>query len=125
MFLFDRDKYIGETKTVTVNPKGWNGPLDVEYGIAQANPLDTMSSIVWHVVGTRHYFVIYEYQFTKYAKDGFASHFTKALERFREDYLSWWEDSQYDGCDWRDDYQREFCKYIKGRETNKNHKRRY
>ena len=85
MFLFNHNDYIGETKTVTINPKGWNGPLDIEYGVAQANQFDTMSSIVWHVVGTRHYFSIYEPYMAKYAKSGYAAHFTEVLENFRED----------------------------------------
>ena len=125
MFLFNHNDYIGETKTVTINPKGWNGPLDIEYGVAQANQFDTMSSIVWHVVGTRHYFSIYEPYMAKYAKSGYAAHFTEVLENFREDYLSWWEQAEYDGCEWRDEYKREFGAYIKGRETDQHNRRRY
>lgn len=125
MFLFNHNDYIGETKTVTVNPKGWNGPLEVEYGVAQANVFDTMSSIVWHVVGTKHYFAMYEPYMVKYAKSGYAAHFTDVLERFREDYLSWWEQAEYDGCEWRDDYRREFGSYIKGREADKDNRRKY
>ena len=125
MFLFDHSEYIGDTKKVTVNPKGWDGPFEVEYGVAQASPLDTMSSIVWHIVGTKHHFSIYEPYMTKYAKSGYAAHFTEVLEKFREDYLSWWELAEYDGCEWRDGYKKDLGRLIKGREADKNNRSRY
>ena len=38
--VYDFSNCIGEVMTVEVNPKGWRGPLIIEYGIAQHEKYD-------------------------------------------------------------------------------------
>lgn len=123
MYEFDPKLYIGETKRLTISPNGWINPIEIEYGVAHAKQFDTMNSIVWHVVGTKHYFSIYEPYMASYAKEGYAAHFKKVLESFRQDYLLWQEDEYYQGCAWADEYRKEFARFIKPREGSNNKRR--
>lgn len=118
MFVFDFNKCLGERKKVSVNPEGWRGPIQVEYGLAQVNKFHTHVSVVWRVVGTKHTFTEYETTINKYSQSNYAEHFKKTLEGFRDDYLSWWEDQRYEGCDWREEYRQEFGKLIKPNSDN-------
>jgi alpha-galactosidase/6-phospho-beta-glucosidase family protein len=111
-FIFDFDKCIAGIKKVTVSPKGWNSPITIEYGVAQANKYDTASSVVWRVSGTTHTFTIYELYINQISKSNYENHFTEVLERFREDYLSWFEDDKYNGCEWKDEYEKQYSKFI-------------
>ena len=119
MFEFDFKKCITDIKQVTISPKGWNGPIVIEYGLAQVNQFDTHTSVVWRVMGTTHTFHIYEPQINKYSHSNYAKHFTEILENFREDYLSWWKDPKYDGCEWREGYLRQYGKLISKNTDNR------
>ena len=57
--IYDFSNCIGEVMTVEGNPKGWSGPLIIEYGIAQHAKYDTQVSVVWRIKGTSHTFSIY------------------------------------------------------------------
>lgn len=116
-FVFDFNKCI-KIKKVSVNPRGWRGPIEIEYGLAQVNRFDTFTSIVWRIVGTSHTFTEYEPVINKYAKSNYAEHFTKTLEGFRDDYLSWWEDKRYKDCEWKNEYREQFGKLIIKDENN-------
>ena len=59
-FSFDFNLANGELHTVEVSPKGWRGPITIEYIVAQAHPYDTMASVVWRIKGTEHCFTIVE-----------------------------------------------------------------
>lgn len=118
MFIFDFSKCLSGISRVSVDPSGWRGPLVIEYGLAQVGKYDTHVSVVWRVAGTRHTFAEYESTLTKYSKSNYAKHFKETLEGFRDDYLSWWEDERYDGCEWRDEYKEEFGRFIKERDTD-------
>jgi len=111
-FVFDLNNAISEIYTVQVNPKGWKSPLTVEYGIAQANKYDTTLSVVWRVKGTNHCFSIGEQRLNVISNGHYKEHFEKALEGFRQDYLSWFTDEMYEGCQWRDEYKQQFDRLI-------------
>ena len=111
-FIFDFKNAIGEIQSVEVNPKGWVSPLVVEYIVAQAHPYDVMRSVVWRVKGTEHCFTIEEQRINIISDGNYKEHFKKALEGFRKDYLSWFTDKQYDGCEWKYEYERQFGRFI-------------
>lgn len=111
--LYDFKNCIGPVKEVTINPKGWNGPITIEYGVAQNNEHDPMLSIVWRIKGTTHVFSIYERRLNVISHSKYDIHFTEALERFREDYLSWFTDDSYKNAEWKYEYQKQYGKLIK------------
>jgi hypothetical protein len=111
-FNFDFSLAQGDMHTAEISPKGWNGPLTIEYIVAQAHKFDTMVSVVWRVKGVDHCFTIPEQRINQLSHGNYAEHFTKALEAFRLDYLSWFRDEQYKDCQWKYDYQRIFGKHI-------------
>ncbi len=112
-FNFDFNNRLTEIKTVTINPKGWFGPIDIEYCAAQARIYDTLVSICWRVKNTSHTFTVFEHQINKFSNGDYAKHFTETLESFREDYLSWWSLPKYEGCQWRDEYRLQYGNLIK------------
>ena len=62
-FSFDFGLANGELHTVEVSPKGWRGPITIEYIVAQAHQYDTMASVVWRIKGTEGkygQYIIYE-----------------------------------------------------------------
>lgn len=111
-YNFDFNKGLSDIKTIEIYPNGWRGPIVVEYCSAQARPYDTMISVCWRVKGTTHTFTIYENRLNKISNGDYAKHFKETLELFREDYLSWFTDEKYNRCEWRDEYKREFERYI-------------
>lgn len=119
--IYDFSNCIGEVMTVDVNPKGWKGPLIIEYGIAQHAKFDTQASIVWRIKGTSHTFSIYERRLNVFSNGNYKKHFEEVLENFREDYLSWFEDPAYDKVQWKYEYQSQFGNLIipNGRGDNK------
>ena len=119
-FVFDLNNAISEIYTVQVSPKGWRSPLTIEYGIAQANKYDTTLSVVWRVKGTEHCFSIGEQRLNVISHGHYKEHFEKALEGFREDYLSWFQSEEYDGCQWRDEYKKQFDRLIIGEQDKDN-----
>ena len=120
--IYDFKNCIGDVKEVTVNPKGWSGPITIEYGVAQHNAHDPMLSVVWRIKGTGHTFSIYERRLNVISHSNYEAHFTEALENFREDYLSWFEDDAYRDVSWKYDYQKEYGKYILPRDESDNNK---
>lgn len=112
-FKFNFDNCYGAVKEVKVRPNGWKRELTIEYGPAQAHTFDPLGSVVWRIKGTTHTFSIYEKELNERIKDGdYAAHFKEVLEGFRKDYLSWWKDKRYEGCEWRDEYKAEYGNLI-------------
>ncbi len=119
--IFDFSKCITEIKTVEIQPKGWIGPLVIEYGEAQVNKYDPMLSVVWRVQGTTHTFTIYERRLNMISHANYKAHFTEALENFREDYLSWFEQEGWEETPWVKEYQQQYGRLILPKDTdNKN-----
>lgn len=110
--LFDFSNCVGDVSTVEVNPKGWRGPLTIEYGLAQNNKYDTQSSIVWRIKGTSHTFTIYERRLNVFSHGNYKQHFEEVLQNFREDYLSWFREPEYEGVQWKYEYQSQFGRLI-------------
>ena len=110
--IYNFENCIGDIKEVKINPKGWINPITIEYGINQHNVHDPMLSIVWRVKGTTHTFSIYERRLNVISHSNYEAHFTEALEKFREDYLSWFEDEDYRDVEWKYDYEKQYGKYI-------------
>jgi hypothetical protein len=110
--LFDFSNCIGDVSTVEVNPKGWRGPLTIEYGLAQNNKYDTQASIVWRIKGTSHTFTIYERRLNVFSNGNYKQHFEEVLQNFREDYLSWFRNPEYEEVQWKYEYQSQFGRYI-------------
>ena len=110
--IYDFKNCIGEIKETKINPKGWINPIIIEYGVAQHNPHDPMLSIVWRIKGTTHTFSIYENRLNVISHSNYEAHFTEALEKFREDYLSWFEEYEYKNVSWKDQYKEQYGKYI-------------
>ena len=112
-FIFDFKNCVEETpNTIVVTPRGWRGPVTVEYAHAQAHEYDTQCSIVWRVKGTTHTFTIYEQKLNVISKGDYGKHFKEALEGFREDYLTWFTSEEYRGAVWKEEYKRQFGRFI-------------
>lgn len=112
-FTFDFNLAQGDKHTVEVSPNGWNGPVTIEYIVAQAHQYDTMVSIVWRIKGTQHCFTIPEQRLNQLSHgNNYKEHFQKALEAFRLDYLSWFREDEYKDCQWKYEYQQQFGKFI-------------
>ena len=105
---FDFSKCEGEIKEINVEPKGWRTPLVVEYGLAQVSPYDTQVSVVWRVKGTTHTFTIYEKRLNVISNANYKKHFEEALSNFRLEYLSWFEDSEFEKVEWKYEYKRQY-----------------
>lgn len=113
-FIFDFTPIPKEDLyTVDIRPNGWVSPITIEYTVAQVNMYDTMISVVWRVKGTTHCFTIPEQRLNHISHGDYAKHFTKALEAFRTDYLSWFSDDEYKDCTWKEDYRKQFGRFIK------------
>jgi hypothetical protein len=119
-YIFDFNKCINGVKTIDVNPKGWRGPLTIEYGVAQNSKYDTQVSVVWRIKGTSHTFTIYERRLNVISHANYKKHFEEALEGFREDYLSWFKDKEYDGVDWKYEYKSQYGDLIISEECENN-----
>jgi hypothetical protein len=115
---FDFSNCISEIKTVEINPKGWRGPITIEYSEAQVSKYDPMLSVVWRVQGTRHTFTIYERRLNVISHANYKAHFTEALENFREDYLSWFETPGWEQTPWVKEYQQQYGRFILPKSTN-------
>ena len=111
-FVYDFSSAISDVYTVDVEPKGWKGKVTVEYVIAQAHKYDTVLSVVWRVKGTTHCFTIGEKHLNLISNGDYKKHFTEALQNFREDYLSWFEDDEYKDAEWREEYRRQYGRFI-------------
>lgn len=113
-FIFDFNVFDKEEiHTVEISPDGWNGPITIEYCVAQAHKFDTMLSVVWRVKGTTHCFTIEEQRINRLSHGGeYKDHFKKALEGFRKDYLSWFKEEEYKDCDWKYEYQKQYGRFI-------------
>lgn len=111
-FIYDFSDAQDNVHTVEVSPKGWKGSVVVEYVIAHAHEYDPMASVVWRVKGTTHCFTIGEQRLNHLSHGNYKKHFQEALEGFGADYNSWFSDSRYDGCGWRDEYEQQFGKLI-------------
>jgi len=110
--IFDFSNCMEEVHTVTVNPKGWRGPLVIEYGLAQNSKYDTQTSIVWRIKGTTHTFSIYERKINVLSNGIYKDHFEEVLTNFRDDYLSWFRDPMYKDVKWKYDYQKQYGDLI-------------
>lgn len=111
-YNFDFNKKLSSIKTMVITPRGWINPITIEYCSAQARVFDTMISVCWRVKGTTHTFTIYENRLNKISEGDYAKHFTETLELFREDYLSWFTQEEYSGCEWREEYRQQYEKFI-------------
>lgn len=111
-YIFDFNNRLSDIKTLEISPNGWKSPIIIEYCSAQARVYDTMISVCWRVKGTTHTFTIYENRLNKISNGNYAKHFTETLELFREDYLSWFTEKEYDGCEWRNEYKRQYENFI-------------
>ena len=109
---FNFSNCISEIKTVEINPRGWRGPIVIEYAEAQVNKYDPMLSIVWRVQGTQHTFSIYERRLNVISNANYKAHFTEALENFREDYLSWFRTEGWEVTPWVKEYQQQYGNLI-------------
>lgn len=111
-FLFDFEKSLSEIKEVKIYPKGWQPNIIIEYCFAQAHNYDTMISMCWRVKGTSHTFTIYDNKLKDICNNDYEKHFAEVLEKFREDYLSWFREEEYSECDWKWEYKRQFDRFI-------------
>lgn len=115
-FVYDFSKCMGDKKdnvfSVEVSPKGWREGIVVEYGVAQAHDYDPVKSIVWRVRGTSHTFTIYEQTINRLSHGDYKKHFEEVLERFRLDYLQWFELDEYKEADWKYEYESQYGKLI-------------
>lgn len=118
-FSFDFNLALGDTYTTEVSPKGWKGPIIIEYVVAQAHQYDPMVSVVWRIKGTTHCFTIEEQRLNQLSHGDYKAHFKKALEAFRIDYLSWFTRDEYKNCEWKYEYQQQFERFIIPDENNK------
>lgn len=111
-YLYDFGNAHMTPVEVRVDPSGWKGPLVVEYVVAQAHVYDTCVSVIWRVKGTEHCFTIFEQKLNQLCNGNYKRHFEEVLQNFRLDYINWFEDPSYNGCEWREDYRRQFGELI-------------
>ena len=103
--FYDFEK-LNRIKTVEINPNGWVSPLTVEYGIDD----EDMPSCCWRVRGTKHTFIIPQGRLDYLSEGDYSTHFKKALEGFREEYLEWKNESF--NIEWQREYRNEYSKFI-------------
>ena len=48
----------------------------------------------------------------------YKKHFTQTLENFREDYLSWFREKEYENAEWKYEYRDQFGELIEGDKDN-------
>lgn len=111
-YIFDFSAGLSDVRTVDIDVDGWKSPLQIEYVIAQVNKYDPLLSVVWRVKGTTHSFVITEQRLNVISHGNYDEHFKKALKAFREDYLSWFKDEDYEQCEWKYEYREQYGKFI-------------
>lgn len=111
-FVYDFATSLSDTMSVDVCPKGWVNPITVEYIVAQAHRYDTTLSIVWRIKGTTHCFTIGEQRLNVLSNGDYKTHFTTVLENFRQDYLSWFSDPDYENAEWREEYRQQYGDLI-------------
>ena len=117
-FVYDFNSSVSGISTVEVYPKGWKSPVVVEYVVAQAHRYDTTLSVVWRVKGTQHCFTIGEQRLNVLSNGDYKKHFTQTLENFREDYLSWFREKEYENAEWKYEYRDQFGELIEGDKDN-------
>lgn len=110
--IFDFNNCLEDIHTVEVSPKGWKGPLTIEYSVAQNSKYDTQVSLVWRIKGTTHTFSIYQKRLNVISNGNYKKHFEEALEGFREDYLSWFKEDKYKEVDWKNEYKEQYGNFI-------------
>lgn len=71
-----------------VNPKGWKGPLKVEYAILRVGQYDPFNSVCFRVKGTNHTFASFENSINLSFHGDYKRYFETTLEKFREDFWS-------------------------------------
>lgn len=112
-FIYNFDNALSDINTVDIEVDGWKDKLTIEYVVSQVNTYDTMLSVVWRVKGTTHCFVIPEQRLNVISNGNYMQHFKDALGAFRKDYLSWFNDKEYDGCEWKNEYKFQYGRFIK------------
>jgi len=100
-------KDIKDLKVVEVNPEGWISPLFVEYGSFLHGGVP---AYFWRVKGTQHTFIIPILRMDFLSKGDYKKHFEEVLERFREDYKGWAEESFY--AEWMEEYREIYKQFI-------------
>lgn len=98
---------LSDIKEIRVNPSNWVNPLIVEYAIG--NNISGLSYF-WRVKGTKHTFTISMQQMNYLSEGNRGQHFAKALESFRDDYISWKEYEEQP--EWVREYQDEYKRFI-------------
>jgi len=108
---FDFSK-VKNLKTLEVNPNGWISPLIIEYGIVDGDgdQINNVISYYWRVKGTLHTFVIPVIRMDYLSSGNYKKHFEDALEKFREDYISWKEQGINAG--WVNEYYSQYSRFI-------------
>ena len=95
-----------------VSPFGWIGnPIEIEYGTLWLEQHDPEPAVCMRVVGTDHFWAVFETQLYQISHGDYASYFTKQLEEFRLDFLVWIKDVDY----WQQPWVREYYEAFKGR----------
>lgn len=97
-------------KTVNIYPKGWIGPIVIEYGSAQAKTFDNFVSICWRLKGTYHTFTIPLNNINFISKGNYEEHFKEVLEKFLLDYKDWQKEGfKYE---WQQQYRQQYHRFI-------------
>lgn len=91
-----------------VNPKGWKGPLKVEYAILRVGQYDPFNSVCFRVKGTNHTFASFENSINLSFHGDYKRYFETTLEKFREDFLEWSKKEEYQECEWKREYNDEY-----------------
>ena len=68
---------------------GWK-PVTINYGLFY--PASGVTQLFWQVQGTVHLFSIPLKEIDRHHHGNYQEHFTLTLNKFREDYLSWWKE---------------------------------
>ena len=88
--------------------EGWKNPLIIEYGI---DLFDGLPSFYWKIKDTKHTFIIPVKQMEFLSKGNYEKHFKEVLQKFREDYIEWGEEYDFE-ADWMQEYRDQYSRFI-------------
>lgn len=107
--MWTNQKFVDHKKSeVEVKPKGWLGPITIEYAILRIGDYDPVNSVCFRVKGTNHTFAKFENLVNLSFQGNYAKFFTSTLESFREDFISWQKNPEFKDCQWRREYEDEY-----------------
>lgn len=103
-YIIDITKKCKKIHTMKLEPFGWIGPQEIEFGTALINLHDPQPSICMRVIGAKHVWANFIQNVNFESKGNYAEYFKKILEEFRLDLLTWIHTPVYQNLSWVKEY---------------------